>query len=48
MSEALALLTLGLVRPWGEVVPRRVPLLGGRPVPVMARRSSRQVWVPSC
>ncbi|MFC0003994.1 hypothetical protein [Micromonospora siamensis] len=33
VSEALALLTLGLVRPWGEVLPRRLPLLGGRRVP---------------
>ncbi|UKY50080.1 hypothetical protein [Streptomyces inhibens] len=32
LSEALAFLTLGLVRPWGEVVPRWLPLLGGRPV----------------
>ncbi|GAA0319299.1 hypothetical protein GCM10010302_68080 [Streptomyces polychromogenes] len=29
-SELLALLTLGLVRPWGEVVPRWAPLAGGR------------------
>ncbi|MDG9723160.1 hypothetical protein [Streptomyces sp. DH41] len=36
VSEALALLTLGLVRPWGEVFPRRLPLVGGRPVPVLA------------
>ncbi|GAA0458977.1 hypothetical protein ACFQ2B_22280 [Streptomyces stramineus] len=36
VSEALALLTLGLVRPWGEVVPRWIPLLGGRPVRPMA------------
>ncbi|MER5867173.1 hypothetical protein [Kitasatospora sp. NPDC002040] len=36
VSEALALLTLGLVRPWGEVVPGWVPLLGGRRVPVLA------------
>ncbi|MFI8946434.1 hypothetical protein ACIGO6_07920 [Streptomyces sp. NPDC053750] len=35
-SEALALLTLGLVRPWGEVVPRWMPWIGGRTVPVMA------------
>lgn len=35
-SEALALLTLGLVRAWGEVVPRWVPLLGGRRVPPRA------------
>ncbi|MFU8871417.1 hypothetical protein [Micromonospora sp. SL4-19] len=33
VSEALALLSLGLVRPWGEVFPRRLPLLGGRRVP---------------
>ncbi|MEI5032054.1 hypothetical protein RB201_01540 [Streptomyces sp. S1A(2023)] len=32
VSEALALLTLGLVQPWGEVVPRWIPLIGGRPV----------------
>lgn len=32
----LGLLTLGLVRRWGEVVPRWVPLVGGRPVPPMA------------
>lgn len=36
VSEALALLTLGLVRPWGEVVPRWIPLLGGRRVPPLA------------
>ncbi|MCF3183410.1 hypothetical protein IPZ70_26215 [Streptomyces polychromogenes] len=30
VSELLALLTLGLVRPWGEVVPRWVPWVGGR------------------
>lgn len=36
VSEGLALLTLGLVRPWGEVVPRRLPLLGGRPVRPLA------------
>jgi hypothetical protein len=32
VSEALALLTLGLVRPWGERVPRWIPVLGGRRV----------------
>ncbi|WP_205304836.1 hypothetical protein [Nocardioides sp. 616] len=32
ISEAAALLTLGLVQPWGEVVPRWVPRFGGRPV----------------
>jgi hypothetical protein len=36
VAEGLALLTLGLVRPWGERVPRWLPVLGGRPVPVMA------------
>ncbi|MGP4029832.1 hypothetical protein [Actinomadura sp. 3N407] len=30
----LALLTIGLVRPWGEVFPRWIPALGGRRVPV--------------
>ena len=36
LTEALALLTLGLVKPWGEVVPRWVPALGGRRVPPAA------------
>jgi hypothetical protein len=36
VTQGLALLALGLVRPWGEVVPRWVPLVGGRPVPVRA------------
>ena len=36
LAECLGLLTLGLVRPWGEVVPRWVPLLGGRTVPPLA------------
>ncbi|MGA4850990.1 hypothetical protein ACOBQB_33895 [Streptomyces sp. G5(2025)] len=35
LSEALAFLTLGLVRSWGEVWPRWVPRLRGRRVPVM-------------
>jgi hypothetical protein len=30
----LALLTVGLIRPWGEVFPRWMPALGGRRVPV--------------
>jgi hypothetical protein len=29
-------LTIGLVRPWGEVLPRWIPLVGGRTVPVRA------------
>jgi hypothetical protein len=32
LIECLALLTLGLVRPWGEQLPRRLPFLGGRQV----------------
>ncbi len=36
LVEAAALLTLGLVRPWGEVFPRRLPWVGGRVVPVAA------------
>jgi hypothetical protein len=34
--EGLTLLTLGLVRPWGEVVPRRLPLIGGKRVAPLA------------
>ncbi|MGP4022800.1 hypothetical protein [Actinomadura sp. 3N407] len=34
LAELFALLALGLVRPWGEVFPRRFPLVGGRRVPV--------------
>jgi hypothetical protein len=33
LTEALALLTLGLVRPWGETFPRWLPLVDGRRVP---------------
>ncbi|WP_153533776.1 hypothetical protein [Actinomadura macrotermitis] len=36
VSEALAFLTVGLVSRWGEEVPRRVPGLGGRRIPVLA------------
>ncbi|MCP2337224.1 hypothetical protein [Actinomadura rupiterrae] len=36
VSEGLAFLTVGLVSTWGERVPRRVPLLGGRRVPTLA------------
>lgn len=36
VSEAFALLTLGLVQPWGEVVPRWIPLIGGRAVHPLA------------
>lgn len=34
--EALALLTLGLVQPWGETVPRWVPRFAGKRVATMA------------
>ncbi|MGW2681256.1 hypothetical protein [Streptomyces sp. NPDC001436] len=36
LSECLALPTLGLVRSWGETVPRWIPHLGGRRVPPLA------------
>lgn len=36
VSEGLALLTLGLVREWGEVLPAWVPVLGGRQIPPSA------------
>ncbi|MFD7410889.1 hypothetical protein ACFVZ3_14110 [Kitasatospora purpeofusca] len=32
LAEFLAFLTMGLVRPWGEVVPSWIPLIGGRAV----------------
>ncbi|MFF5707422.1 hypothetical protein ACFY7H_33790 [Streptomyces sp. NPDC012794] len=36
LSECLALLTLGLVRGWGETVPHWIPYLGRRRVPPLA------------
>ncbi|MFJ3922385.1 hypothetical protein [Streptomyces sp. NPDC090022] len=36
LAEALGLLTLGLVQPWGEVVPHWIPWLGGRRIPPLA------------
>lgn len=33
LSEGVGLLSLGLVRPWGEVFPRWIPVIGGRRVP---------------
>ncbi|MER7753881.1 hypothetical protein [Kitasatospora sp. NPDC097643] len=36
LTEALALLVGGLVSGWGEVFPRRLPVIGGRRVPPMA------------
>lgn len=35
-AEACALLTFGLIQPWGERVPAWVPRIGGRPIPTMA------------
>ncbi|MFD9905739.1 hypothetical protein [Streptomyces sp. NPDC059063] len=36
VTEGLALLTIGLVRPWGERVPSWIPILRGRRIPVGA------------
>lgn len=36
LSEGLALLTLGLVQPWGEVAPGWLPFIGGRRIPPLA------------
>ncbi|WTT40698.1 hypothetical protein OG535_22805 [Kitasatospora sp. NBC_00085] len=36
LAELLAFLTVGLVRPWGEVVPGWIPLIGGRTVRPLA------------
>ncbi|WP_340685807.1 hypothetical protein LCL61_05375 [Amycolatopsis coloradensis] len=36
LSEVIALLAIGLVRGWGEVVPRWIPVLGGKSVRPMA------------
>lgn len=36
VAEAVALTAFGLVRAWGEVVPRWIPLIGGRHVPPLA------------
>ncbi|MFG1622392.1 hypothetical protein [Kribbella sp. NPDC049227] len=36
LTEGLALLTLGLVSPWGERLPAWIPVLGGRRVPPKA------------
>ncbi|MFJ4105371.1 hypothetical protein [Amycolatopsis japonica] len=36
LSEVIALLAIGLVRGWGEMVPRWIPFLGGKAVRPMA------------
>jgi hypothetical protein len=43
LSFGAALLTIGLVRPWGEVVPCWIPLVGGRTVPVRAAVTAASV-----
>ena len=35
-SEVIALLSIGLVRGWGEVAPAWIPVIGGRPIRTMA------------
>lgn len=42
LSEAFAFLAIGLVRPWGEVAPRWIPFIGGKPVRPLA------AIVPAC
>jgi len=42
LTEGAALLSLGLVQRWGEVVPRWVPAIGGRPV--NPRVVTRAAW----
>jgi hypothetical protein len=36
LMEGAAFLTIGLVRPWGEVMPGWVPYIGGRRIPTWA------------
>ncbi|MYS82034.1 hypothetical protein GTZ85_17920 [Streptomyces sp. SID5474] len=36
LTEALALLAFGLVRPWGEVAPAWLPIIGGKRIPPLA------------
>ncbi|MFE6613462.1 hypothetical protein [Amycolatopsis sp. NPDC057786] len=36
LSEVIALLAIGLVRGWGEVAPRWIPFIGGKPVRPLA------------
>ncbi|HEY5986642.1 MAG TPA: hypothetical protein VIV12_09730 [Streptosporangiaceae bacterium] len=46
VSECVALLSLGLVRPWGEVFPRRIPLVGGCRVPPVAAAAAAATGAP--
>ncbi|MGW0564196.1 hypothetical protein ACWDZ4_27225 [Streptomyces sp. NPDC003016] len=43
LTEALALLTPGLVRPWGEAAPSWLPVTGGRPVGVRVVMTAARV-----
>jgi hypothetical protein len=43
--EAAALLTLALVQPWGEVLPRWVPLIGGRYLPAAVVTAAATIGV---
>ncbi|MEV0283774.1 hypothetical protein AB0H36_06580 [Kribbella sp. NPDC050820] len=36
IALAAGIVTLGLIRPWGEVWPRWIPIVAGRPVPLKA------------
>ncbi|WP_433162884.1 hypothetical protein [Kribbella sp. CA-247076] len=36
IALAAGIVTLGLIRPWGEVWPRWIPVVAGRPVPIKA------------
>jgi hypothetical protein len=47
-QEALAFLVMGLVRPWGEVWPRWIPGLHGRPVPVPVATTIAAVGALGC
>ncbi|MBO3738593.1 hypothetical protein J5X75_13790 [Actinoplanes sp. NEAU-H7] len=48
VSELLAYLAVGLVATWGEVVPRWVPGLGGRRVPVLAAVVPASIGATAC
>ncbi|GAA0271258.1 hypothetical protein GCM10010302_06030 [Streptomyces polychromogenes] len=48
LTEAPALLTTGLVSEWGEVVPRWVPLIGGRRVAPLVAVIPAFLWGRSC
>ena len=43
LSEGVGLLSLGLVRPWSEVVPGWIPVIGGRHLPAGAVTASAAV-----